>query len=81
MILLVFLIVLSCIIVLIRVELIFKYRMKRIGFISYKSKQAIDNYLPWEHLYDEFTDKSFDTMVFTLTKWRYKDFYNDESLL
>jgi len=81
MILLLFVVLLFLIVALVRVELIFQYRIKRINFVSRKAKQAIDKCLPWGHLYDEFRCRSFSSMFFTPRKWRYKDFYNDESLL
>ncbi len=65
------------VIALLRNEIVFRARIKAINYISFKSNMAIENKDgDWRRFYIEFDNgDSFIKQIFSLTKWRYRDFY------
>ena len=68
-----------CILMLIRNGIVAKIRLKALAVASKKAKESIKNGNDeWEKFYTEFESKgSYDFMLYSLTKWTYKDFYGD----
>lgn len=68
---------LFCGIILIRTQMIYKYRMKALEVTSKKAISAIKTGdLYWRKFYDEWEEAgSFDSMLYALHKWKYTQFY------
>jgi hypothetical protein len=66
---------------LVRTEIVFRVRMKRLGEISAKCKRDIgreDFYPLLEQRYAELERPSFESMVLDLRRWTYRQFYAAE---
>ena len=68
-----------CALMGIRNHLISKIRLQALAVVSKRAKKAIkDGDGVWERFYDEWESKgSYNSMLFSLTKWKYEDFYDD----
>jgi len=68
--------IIICLILLVRNELVFRVRQKALKIISKKAKIAIKNNENWEKSYTEYDlNDSYDKMFFDLTKWSFNQFY------
>lgn len=64
---------------LVRNELIFGIRGKKLAQIHDQTSRNIEAGLPWMHLYDNFNaGPSYGNMMWDLRKWTYESFYGKD---
>lgn len=66
-----------CSMMLVRNNLIFRHRMKALDITSQKATEAIQlGDYNWQRFYEEKDAMgTYNSMMWMLTKWRFKDFY------
>ena len=65
-------------ILLVKNDKICEYNFKALGTIDYYAKRAIHNRKNYKQFFElYYSYPSYDKMLFSLTKWKYTDFYGD----
>ena len=64
-----------CVVMLIRNNLVYKIRRRKLAEVSEKAKSLIDTDGNWRQPYSDFDSLSYDKMLWQLHKWTYKSFY------
>jgi len=59
---------------LIRNSMIYRYRMRALDIVHEKGRNVCN----WKGFYERYEEMgSYNSQLFSFTKWRYKDFYPD----
>lgn len=63
------------IMMLIRNEIVYKIRTRRLDEICKKGDELIKQGKDWQHLYEEYDQISYVKSLFLIHKWTYSNFY------
>jgi len=69
----------ASVVLLVRTELVYCWRVRALRAISRMAKQAITEgrYSGWSHYYARLDNPSYEAMVWDIAHWHFRDYYPD----